>query len=159
MSVDTTRVPDHVKQAIPLHTVADCGSLHEVATKSGIPEDKGAAIEVLAIKEMLEQRDADSKSEVEAGTARSRERNFAQFLRWCVNEDQKADALTKRTNRQERDDWHSRSSWVSLRSKKRADFRDEKAIQRRPRVKVPAETARIILSERREAAIAAGYTS
>ncbi len=156
MSVEPESVPDEVRQSIPLHVVTDCNSLHETVVKSGAPEDKRAAIEVLAIKEMLVNAD-DSESEVEAETLRLRERDLSKVFHWTVSEDQKGDALTKRTLKWERDEWHERASWISLRTAKKTDIAAQKMIPSRTRPRVDRSTAQMILGAHAEAATRAGF--
>ena len=142
---------------LPLHTVTDCNTLHETVIKSGLPEDRRAAIEVLSIREMLENKDGDSDSEVEEGTLRLKERNLDDVLHWCVSEDQRGDALTKKTSRLERAEWHDRVNWISIRSEKKGDALKRLMIPSRPRPPLDKGTARLILNMRDEAAKRAGF--
>ena len=112
MSVDGKRQAPEVDAFMPLNVVTDCCSLHETVAKSGMPDDKRAAIEVIALREMIGGA-ADSDSEVDEDE-RLNEEDLGKCYKWCISEGQKADILTKRSNRLERDDWHSRASWISI---------------------------------------------
>ena len=61
-----------ISQMLPIHVVTDCNSLHEIVIESCLPEDRRAAIEFLAIREMVTAEDFDSDSEVEAESGCSR---------------------------------------------------------------------------------------
>ena len=47
---DGFRGDSGVSGMLPLHIVTDCNSLYETVVKSRLPEDKRAAIEVIAIR-------------------------------------------------------------------------------------------------------------
>ena len=42
-----------IRDMLPIHVVTDCNSLHGTVIKSRLPKDKRAAIEVIAIREMV----------------------------------------------------------------------------------------------------------
>ena len=79
-------VPDEVRDFLKLHIVTDCNSLHETVVKSSLPEDKRAALEVLAIREMVLNEEHFSDDEVEAETERLKERDISGVYRWAVSE-------------------------------------------------------------------------
>ena len=159
MSVSPEKVPEDVSTFLKLHVITDCNSLHETVIKSGLPEDKRAALEVIALREMVEAEEVFSDSEVEADTQRLKERDLSDVYRWCVSEDQKGDILTKLSVREEREIWHDSASWISIRSKKKLaqHLRAEKAIPSRPRPPLDKEQARLVLLEQRQAAEQAGF--
>ena len=144
---------------LPLHVVTDCNSLHETVIKSRLPEDKRAAIEVLAIREMVldEQLGCSSDDEVEADSGRLKERNLANVYHWCVSEDQRADMLTKKSLGYQRREWMTTNNYLSIRSAKRTDEILRKAIPSRPRQRVDKDIATRILAHKDTAARAAGY--
>ena len=159
MSVSPEKVPERVATFLKLHVITDCNSLHETVIKSGRPEDKRAALEVIALREMVEAEDVFSDSEVEADTQRLKERDLSDVYRWCVSEDQKGDILIKLSVQEEREDWHGSATWISIRSKKKLaqHLRAEKAIPSRPRPPLDKEQARLVLHAQRQAAEEAGF--
>ena len=156
LSVDDSGL-SHVTGMLPLHIVTDCNSLHETVVKSRLPEDKRAAIEILAIREMLTEAGYDSDSEVEDG-GRLKEKDVSSVYHWTVSEDQKADILTKKSLILDRQDWMSSNNFVSLRSAKRADEALKKHVPSRPRMSVDKKLASMVLNQKELAARAAGYS-
>ena len=82
-----------------VHVVRDCCSLHECVLKStGMSDGKRAAIEISALKGMLQQETFDSDSGVEeesSGIVRLKEKELKDYFLWCVSGDQKADVLAQ----------------------------------------------------------------
>ena len=99
----------------------------------------------------------DSESEVEAETLRLRERDLSRVFYRTVSEDQKGDALTKRTLKCERDEWHERANWILLRTAKKTDIAAQKMVPSRTRPRVDRSTAQMVLDMRAEAATRAGF--
>ena len=125
--------------------------------KSRLPEDKRAAIEILAIREMLTEAGDHSDSEVE-DDGRLKERDIGAAYHWTVSEDQKADILTKRSVLLDRQEWISSNTFVSLRTAKRADEALKKHVPSRPRMSVDKKLASMVLNQKDQAARAAGYS-
>ena len=80
----------------PLHIITDCYSLHECVTRSGLPKDQRAAIEILAIREIVKAQGEleDSDNEI-LGDSRLREYAIDKCYHWCCSQEMKADMLTK----------------------------------------------------------------
>ena len=157
MSVED-KVPAKVEGFLKLHIVTDCNSLHETVVKSSLPEDKRAALEVLAIREMVVNEEHFSDDEVEEETERLKERDISGVYHWCVSEDQKADILTKNSNTEERASWHDDLNWISLRSVKKTDLQTQKAVPSQKRPKLDKEVAKKVLDAQWTAARAAGFS-
>ena len=164
-AIENKEVAQEYAAVLRLHIVTDASSLHEVVTKSGMPADKRAAIEVLAIREMVTGEQYFSDSDIEDETAESgdtftrlKERDLQQAYHWCVSEGQKADILTKFTTRQERQEWIACLCWISMRSIKKTHLRNQQAIPSRPRGKFDRTTVRSVMQEEAEKAVEAGFT-
>ena len=139
-----------------IHIVTDCNSLHETVVKSRLPEDKRAAIEVIAIREMITDAGYSSDSEIE-DSGRLKERDLASVYHWTVSEDQRADILTKKSLIADRREWLAVNNFFSLRSAKRTDEKLKKHIPSRPRMGIDRGLASLVMSQKDVAARAAGY--
>jgi hypothetical protein len=157
MSVSGTDICDEIRRFLPLHVVSDCPSLHGSIIKSGLPENKRCALEVLAIREMLTLHHYYDEEDAEEETERLAEKDLRHFFHCSVSEDQKADVLTKITNRLQRDEWHSFVAWVSIRSAKRTDEKLKLAVPSRPGAPVDKSLAETLVKASNDAAVAAGY--
>jgi hypothetical protein len=86
-----------LRHTYPLHVVTDCNSLHETVTKDSLPEDKRAAIEILAIKEIVSEEFFDDSSDEDLTEADRRLCDFdlSTHYHWTEAACMKADILTK----------------------------------------------------------------
>ena len=141
---------------LPIHIVTDCNSLHETVVKSRLPEDKRAAIEVIAIRETITDAGYSSDSEIE-DSGRLKERDLSSVYHWTVSEDQRADILTKKSLIADRREWLAVNNFFALRSAKRTDEKLKKHIPSRPRMGIDRGLASLVLSQKDIAARAAGY--
>ena len=101
-----------LRDKFSLHIVTDCKSLYDCVTHSNLPEDKRAAIEVLAIREIA-LGDFSIYSE-DPEDQRLRETRLDKNYHWCCSPEQKADPLTKMTNAEERALWRSYLNFVRV---------------------------------------------
>ena len=112
---------------LQIHVVTDCNLLHETVIKSRLPEDKQAAIEVIAIREMVTDEGFSSDSDVE-DIGRLKERDLADVYHWCVSEDQRADILTKKSLTDVRREWMTNKHFIAIRGAKRTDDKLKKIV-------------------------------
>ena len=97
-----------------LHAVTDCRSLYDLLVGSGLPENRRAAIEVLAIKEMLsEGYDEDAEDILEAD-GKLPDAPVSDFAHWCSTKEQKADILTKHSTSRDREAWRLNYNFVKV---------------------------------------------
>ena len=137
--------------------MTDCSSLHECVIRQSLPEDERAAIEVLAIREMVTKADeATSDGELEEDL-RLKERDLRSVYHWTCFEDMKADLLTKKSDRRAREQWHKEVAWIALRTLKKCDILAQKAVPSRPRSKLDLHIAREVIEDRLREAIEAGF--
>ena len=130
------------QKLLPLHVVTDCDSLHEIVVKTGLPEDKRAAIEVVAIREVMLGEDA-CDSDVDPTTERLCEHNFKDYYNWTVSEDQMADALTKVLSADQRREWMNNLNWISIRQSKKKELRLQKSVPVKPRQQIDRAYAKL----------------
>ena len=136
-------------ELLKLHSVTDCNSLHECVVKSGLPEDKRAAVEILAIREMTENSFGNELSEDEFnGETRSRlkESTVAEFFHWTSNEFMKADILTKKSSVKDRELWLKDLNRLELHTLKKADVAAARPVASRPRPRLDRAEARRIIA-------------
>ena len=99
----------------PLHVVTDCNSLHETVIKDSLPEDKRAAIEVLAIREMItDERGYEDSSDDDTFEQRMRDYRLDTTYHWGEAEGMKADILTKVHTAKARREWQEQLNFVQL---------------------------------------------
>ena len=151
-SLEPTTVPMNIKQYLPFHVVTDCDSLHVTVCLSSLPEDRRAAIEVLALREIVLDEDGDM-ADLE-DDMRLRELNVGRFYRWCDSKSMKADILTKMTSAADRHRWMIEVNDIKLAMVKLKDLHQKLAIPSRPRPRVPKELAKRIIAETLERPIA-----
>ena len=143
---DDKVVPDEVARALPLHVVTDCNSLHETVIRSSLPEDQRAAIEVLAIREMIREK-VDRGDQTQDG--KLCESNVEFYFHWCDSRSMKADVLTKVTTKLQRQQWEAGLNAITLDSVKKAKMADLSTGPSRPRTRIPAGMALSALHRQR----------
>ena len=137
-------VYEAARKLLPLHVVTDCDSLHEIVVKSGLPEDKRAAIEVLVIREMILGEDA-CDSDIDPTIERMCEHNLKDYYHWTVSEDQMADALTKVIGAEQRREWMENLNWISIRQSKKKELRLQKNVPVKPRQPIDRAYAKLVV--------------
>jgi hypothetical protein len=87
-----------------LQVVTDCRSLYETVVRSGLPTDRRAAIEVLAIRELVTLQSAEDADD-DGRDLRLREYKLDGRYHWCCSAEMKADVLTKWNTAKDRAVW------------------------------------------------------
>ena len=111
-SVKAVRRDDVLKYPFHLHVVTDCYSLYQTVVRSGLPTDRRAAIEVLAIRELVTIQ--SEEEEDEDHDMRLREFKLDDRYHWCCSAEQKADVLTKMMTIQQRNAWRESLNWIVI---------------------------------------------
>ena len=134
------------KTFLELFCITDCKSLRDVIVKSSLPEDARAAIEVLSIREMMDETMED---ELDAGSqenhlTRLKESRLDHKFRWCCSSQMKADRLTKTGTRGDRRQWLDSKHVLELTP---MVVPNTEGITSKKRTKVSVPALRKILSE------------
>jgi hypothetical protein len=144
LSLEPLQVASAVRGTLVMHGVTDCNSLHECVVKSGLPEDKRAAIEILAIRELVADANADSEGDLDE-EGRLRDEHLERVFHWTTSADMKADILTKVTTGMQRRNWMTNVNAIEMHSVKKADLAARRAVPSRPRARLNRDMARKIL--------------
>ena len=112
-------LPDPVKNLFAVHVVTDAKSLWDTVVRSTLPADFRAALEVVAIRELIVEQNPKSQLEDEDDdgegmTGRLKEVFLEENYHWVPSDYMKAVALTKVTTRPQREEWMANLSHVTV---------------------------------------------
>jgi hypothetical protein len=143
-------IPEEINRHLKVYTVTDCNSLHECVIKSSLPEDKRAAVEILAIREMLTQQLGEEDLSEDEFQGRHRYRlhdaDLKKYFLWSDSKTMKADILTKRSTGIDRKRWIESQNVIILHSLKRSDVLAARPIPSKPRPKLDKVAAKQVIA-------------